>query len=67
MSGIEFNEDMTSEQLSAFSGGEILKSEVQLGSLNKLSGKFEKRISNMYIFFFVIGRLLHAYQKHEKI
>ena len=28
MSGIEFNEDMTTEQLSAFSGGEILKSEV---------------------------------------
>ncbi|XP_065225591.1 THO complex subunit 2 isoform X3 [Planococcus citri] len=27
MSGIEFNEDMTNEQLSAFSGGEILKSE----------------------------------------
>lgn len=28
MSGIEFSEDMTNEQLSAFSGGEILKSEV---------------------------------------
>lgn len=28
MSGIEFSEDMTSEQLSAFSGGEILRSEV---------------------------------------
>ncbi len=33
MSGIEFSEDITSDQLSAFSGGEILRSEVryQLG------------------------------------
>lgn len=30
MSGIEFSEDMTSDQLSAFSGGEILRSEVRI-------------------------------------
>lgn len=58
MSGIEFNEDMTSEQLSAFSGGEILKSEVSKHA-RKIEALMISRTKNLSIFRFQGGYFTH--------